>query len=41
MNKIVFPTYLSNDKKYLIVAASDIEGGHSLPLDGNYLLGQL
>ena len=41
MNKIGPPTYLSNDKDYLIVAAAEIEGGHGLPLDSNYILEQL
>ena len=41
MNKIGRPTYLSNDKEYLIVAADDIEGGHGPPLDSNYLSEQL
>ena len=41
MNKIGRPTYLSNNKEYLIVAAYEIEGGHGLTLDSNYLLGQL
>ena len=38
MNKIGRPTYLGNDKESLIVADSDIGGGHGLPLDINYLL---
>ena len=37
MNKIGRPTYPINDKEYLIVAADDIEGGHGLTLDSNYL----
>ena len=41
MIKIVRPTYLSNDKYSLIVAAANIEGGHGLPLDHNYILDQL
>ena len=41
MNKIGRPTYLINDKEYLIVAAAKIEGGHGLPLDSNYILGKL
>ena len=41
MNKIGRPTYLNNDKESLIVAASEIEGGHDLPLDSNYLLENL
>ena len=41
MNKIVLPTYLSNEKEYLIVAAVDIERVHELPLDSNYLLEKL
>ena len=41
MNKIVLPTYLSNEKEYLIVAASDIESTHDLLLDSNSLLEQL
>ena len=41
MNKIGRPTYLSNDKEYLIVSADEIEGGHVLPLGSNYLLDQL
>ena len=40
-NKIGCLTYLSNDKESLIVAYADIEGGHGLPLDSNYILGQL
>ena len=38
MNKIGHPTYLSNAKESLIVAAADIEGGHGLTMDSNYLL---
>ena len=41
MNKTSCPTYHINDKEYLIVSASDIEGGHGLPLDSNYILWQL
>ena len=41
MNKIGHPTYLSNDKESLIVAAAEIEGGHGLPLDSNSILDQL
>ena len=39
MNKIGHPTYLSNDKESFIIAASEIEGGHGLPLESNYFLG--
>ena len=35
MNKTGRPNYLSNDKEDLIVAASDIEVVHGLPLDNN------
>ena len=41
MNKIGLPTFLSNNKEYLIVTAADIEGGHGPPLGGNCLLGKL
>ena len=41
MHKIGCPTYLSNDKESLIVSATEIEGGHGLPLDSNSLLDQL
>ena len=41
MNKIVQPTYLSNDKESLIVAAYDIECGHGPRLGVNYILEQL
>ena len=41
MNKIDRPTYLSNNKEYLIVTDDGIEGGHFLPLDSNYILEQL
>ena len=40
MKKIGHPSYLSNDKGSLIVAAADIEGGHGLPLDSTYILDQ-
>ena len=40
MNIIGWPVCLSNDKGYLIVAAAEIEGGHVLPLDSNYILEQ-
>ena len=38
INKIYRPTYLSNCKDYLIVAAVDIEGGHGIPLDSKYMV---
>ena len=38
MNKIVRPTYLSNNKESFIVAAEEIEGDHALPLDINTLV---
>ena len=38
MNKISRPTYLSYNKEYLIVEATDIEGGRGLPLGHNYFL---
>ena len=38
MNKIGFPTELNNGNDYLIVADEEIEGGHDLPMDSNYLL---
>ena len=38
MNKIGCPTYYSNDKESLIVVVDDIEGGHGLLLDSNYIL---
>ena len=41
MNKVGCPTYLGSEKGYLIVAAADIEGGHSLPLEINSLLDKL
>ena len=41
MNKIGRPTYLSNDKEYLIVAVDENEVGHGLPLDSNHILDQL
>ena len=41
MNEIVRPTYLSNTKEYFIVTATNIEGGHCLPLESSYLLDQL
>ena len=41
MNKIGLPTYLINDKDFLIVAASDIQVGHGLPLDSSYILEHL
>ena len=41
MNKMGLPTYLSNDKEYLIVTDADIEGGQGLPLDNIYLLDQM
>ena len=41
MNKIGFPTELNNGNDYLIVADEEIEGGHDLPMDSNYLLQQL
>ena len=41
MNKIGRPTYLSNDKESLVLAAASIEGGHVLPLYSNYILGEL
>ena len=41
MNKIVHPTYLSNEKKYLVVASADIEGVHGIPLDSTYILDHL
>ena len=41
MNKIGRPTYLSNDMESLIVVAAEIEGGHGLPLESNFILGQL
>ena len=41
MNKIALPTYLINEKEYLIVAAADIESEHDLLLDSNSLLEQL
>ena len=37
MNKIFHPTYLSNNKEYLLVTAADTEGGNGPPLDSNYL----
>ena len=41
MNKSGFPNYLGNDKEYWIYSYDEIEGGHGLPLDSNYLLEQL
>ena len=41
MNKIFHQTYLSKDKESLIVASTDIEGVHDLPLDSNYIFYQL
>ena len=41
MNKIGRPTYLSNYKESLMVAAAYIEGGNCLPLDSTYILGHL
>ena len=41
MNKIVQPTYLSNEKESLIVSSTDIEGVHGIPLGINYILYQL
>ena len=41
MNKIGRPTCLSNDKEYFVVSSSGVGGGHGLPLDINYLFGQL
>ena len=41
MNKIGRPTYLSDDKEYLIVSAADILCDHVLPLDSDYLLEKL
>ena len=41
MNKIVSPTYLSNDKEYLMIAAVEIEGSHGRPMDSNSILGKL
>ena len=41
INKIVHPTYLSNNDESLIFAAYKIEGGHGLPLDIHALLDQL
>ena len=38
MNKMVHPTYLGNENKYLIVVAADIEGVHGIPLDSTYIL---
>ena len=38
MNKICHPTYLGNDKENLVVVDADIEGGHGLPLESNYIL---
>ena len=32
--------YLSNEKKSLVVAATDIEGGNGLPLGSNSILEQ-
>ena len=40
MNKIGRPDYLSNNKKYLIVAAAEIEGFYGLSFDSNHILGQ-
>ena len=41
MNKVDIPTYLSNNKESLIVATTDIQGGHGPPLDSNSILEQL
>ena len=41
MNKIVLPTYLSNDKESLIFSHDEIEVVHGILLDSNYLLEQL
>ena len=41
MNIIGSTAYLSNNKKYLMVAADDIEGGRVLTLESNSLLEQL
>ena len=41
MNETGLPTYLINDKDFLIVAASDIQVGHGLVLDSNYILEHL
>ena len=43
MNKIGLPTYLSNDKEFLIVKSTDIEVSHvrhGPPLKSNSLLEQ-
>ena len=37
MNKVVCPTYLSNENESLIDQSDEIEGGHGLPLENNYL----
>ena len=41
INKIGLPTYRSNEKEYLIVAAAEIEGGRGLPLESNSIFKQL
>ena len=41
MKKSGFPTYLSQYKDSLMVASSEIEGAHGLPLDSQYLSDQL
>ena len=41
MNKIGRLTYLGNFKDSLIFASAEIGSGYGLPLDSNYILGQL
>ena len=41
MNETGLPTYLINDKEYVMVAADEVDGDHGLPLYSNYILKQL
>ena len=40
MNQIGLPTYLINDKEYLIVYNAEIKGGHGPLLESKYILYQ-